>query len=433
LGLQRPVTFAAILIVHLVGSATLSALGGQLHLSLDSRTVYAISTASLLLTAAIVAFAARAYADDLRRLGLRWALAVALSGLGFGAIVVRGFVPDWLSILGGHVAGVAGAAVFADAAARFAQRASARAWLWAPPLLAAVEAAWFYLARPDYAWRMVLFSSLVAVLLGRAAWLLLRQQGTLLRSPRVVGAGFAVCAALMALRAVVSLSLPPATAPAGIFHPGTVEQVAILGTFLCYFGLSFSFVVICNERLSLDLRRLAAFDALTELYNRRTIEDVGRHEVARARRSGAPLTLALLDVDRFKEINDEHGHLAGDSALRAVAALLERTLRAQDMVGRWGGDELLVLMPATDLAQGTAALERVRSAVEQALLDPGREAPLRLTVSIGLAGVDGHAAELTLLLRAADEALYEAKRRGRNRVCARAAVVTGTSAAFAAV
>ncbi|MBN8488888.1 MAG: diguanylate cyclase, partial [Burkholderiales bacterium] len=164
------------------------------------------------------------------------------------------------------------------------------------------------------------------------------------------------------------------------------------------------------------LLALADTDALTGLSNRRALLQALTLEVARSRRSGRPLCLALLDLDHFKSVNDQHGHAAGDQVLRQFSALMQGTLRASDSCGRLGGEEFVVLMPDTDLPQAVASIDRLRLALAArplAWIDESME----LTVSAGVARLEpGADADGARLLQAADEALYEAKRDGRNRV-----------------
>jgi len=151
------------------------------------------------------------------------------------------------------------------------------------------------------------------------------------------------------------------------------------------------------ERLVAELRLAASTDPLTGLLNRRALEERGTYELARAHRTGLPFAALVIDIDRFKEINDRHGHAAGDAALVALARMLSTELRAIDAVGRTGGDEFAVLLPNTDTAGARVAAERLAARAEVA-------------ISIGTAvyGVDGHTAGE--LARAADAALYAAKR-----------------------
>jgi diguanylate cyclase (GGDEF)-like protein len=129
------------------------------------------------------------------------------------------------------------------------------------------------------------------------------------------------------------------------------------------------------------------------------------------------MALVLLDVDRFKSVNDRYGHPAGDMVLRAMAAILDASVREVDTAGRWGGEEFALVLAGTDLAGGTQLAERIRRAIQETpvLLDDGTE--LRITASFGVASLPPSASSEELL-NAADEALYAAKEGGRNRVVA---------------
>ncbi|WP_326540445.1 sensor domain-containing diguanylate cyclase [Pseudorhodoferax sp.] len=161
------------------------------------------------------------------------------------------------------------------------------------------------------------------------------------------------------------------------------------------------------------LQELALTDTLTGLANRRRLDEALANEVRRARREAHPLALVLLDIDRFKQLNDTHGHPAGDVVLRALGQLLGQfAQRAGDLAARFGGEEFVVLLSNADAAQAAAMAERIRRAVESTVADPAGKP---VTVSIGVA-TTGKVATGELLVQQADAALYQAKREGRNRV-----------------
>jgi diguanylate cyclase (GGDEF)-like protein len=180
------------------------------------------------------------------------------------------------------------------------------------------------------------------------------------------------------------------------------------------------------------LRREAAGDPLTGLPNRRTLRERLEAEIAHHRRRGHPLSVALLDADRFKAVNTAHGHRAGDDALRALAATVGSAVRAEDGFGRWGGEEFLLILRDTGPSDAAALAERLRRLVETAPIRSadlhGRPVTLPLTVSLGVAGLPrrvGPSAgaapgspgpDADALLAAADRALHRAKAAGRNRV-----------------
>lgn len=172
-----------------------------------------------------------------------------------------------------------------------------------------------------------------------------------------------------------------------------------------------------NRSLHDHLRDQATRDPLTRLYNRRMLDDVLERELSLAARRSDPLGVVLLDIDRFKAINDTHGHAAGDGCLVALATLLRQHFRDSDLVFRQGGDEFLVLLPGTDAGTALKRAEEVRQMVE-ALAIPGGERSVAFTLSVGVAAFPVHGERREQLLHRADEALYAAKRRGRNRVTA---------------
>lgn len=154
----------------------------------------------------------------------------------------------------------------------------------------------------------------------------------------------------------------------------------------------------------------ARVDALTGIANRRALEEALAGEISRAERFGRPLAVVLVDLDRFKQTNDTHGHAAGDLLLRAVARILESTARQGDTVARLGGEELVVVLPETELGGARRLAERLRAGIEAC-----RVGQMRTTASVGVATwAEGD--DVERLLAAADGALYRAKENGRNRV-----------------
>jgi len=167
-----------------------------------------------------------------------------------------------------------------------------------------------------------------------------------------------------------------------------------------------------------ELEHLATHDPLTHLWNRRAILDQLSHEAARAAREKSFLAVLLIDVDHFKEVNDRRGHHAGDLVLCAVARRMSSALRPYDLLGRFGGEEFLVALTAKSPANASAVAERLRTAMAAAPLSAA-DAEFPISISVGVATAPGTAPiDTEALLHAADDALYRAKREGRNRVCA---------------
>lgn len=163
-----------------------------------------------------------------------------------------------------------------------------------------------------------------------------------------------------------------------------------------------------------EIYRLTIIDGLTQLPNKRYLLDFVDRELARSRRHERPLHLAMLDIDHFKSVNDNMGHVAGDTVLRGIAQILQDSVRRDELAARFGGEEFTVVLPETDLAGAIAFCQRVRETVESRIFrDTDRD--INVTVSVGLAGVEPDF-DCDRFLAAADRRLYRAKAAGRNRV-----------------
>jgi diguanylate cyclase (GGDEF)-like protein len=174
-------------------------------------------------------------------------------------------------------------------------------------------------------------------------------------------------------------------------------------------------VLLGSLELQREYRSKAETDALTGLHNRVWFEEIFPKQLELCERTGQDASLLMVDIDHFKMVNDQYGHLCGDEALRHVGNVLRRNLRSTDLCARYGGEEMIVLMPGTELSQGQLTAERVRESIASTplRLQDGRE--LVLKVSGGLAQWQAGTV-LNDLIRAADSALYEAKEGGRNRI-----------------
>jgi two-component system cell cycle response regulator len=169
------------------------------------------------------------------------------------------------------------------------------------------------------------------------------------------------------------------------------------------------------ERKNSDLQRLAYHDTLTGLFNRRAILARLNEWLLIVRRYGGRLSIAMLDLDNFKQVNDTFGHRVGDRVLADIANLLQRSVRQTDFCGRYGGEEFLVILPQTDAAGAAIMAERMRSAVEDTPIHTPPAHTLNITASFGAAECcEGD--DEDLLIGRADAALYRAKDKGRNRV-----------------
>jgi diguanylate cyclase (GGDEF)-like protein len=173
------------------------------------------------------------------------------------------------------------------------------------------------------------------------------------------------------------------------------------------------------EQLKRRYEQLSNVDELTALHNRRFFFPEAESSLARSTRYGHPFSLMLIDVDRFKQINDRHGHATGDNVLKAIGAALKAQIREVDIIARFGGEEFVIALPSTDAEGSRMLAERIRTRVA-ALEWDGETGKLSATISVGVASLGARAGEarelLEALLREADRAMYQAKEAGRNRV-----------------
>ena len=202
-------------------------------------------------------------------------------------------------------------------------------------------------------------------------------------------------------------------------HFQSTEEVPILDdaelslktTFAGQVGLS-----VANIRLREALRTQSIRDPLTGLYNRRYLTEMLDREIRRAVRSEQPVGVLMIDLDHFKKFNDTYGHDAGDTVLRETATVLTKSIRIEDMVCRYGGEEFVIILPTADLNAAHGRAERIRAKIrELTVLHQGQSLGM-ITISVGVAALPQHGTDPKQLLEAADAALYRAKKEGRDRV-----------------
>ena len=343
-----------------------------------------------------------------------WAGALLLGGAGYALFLMRGHLPDAFAVV---LANTMVSAMFSGltAAVQCFQGQPPR-WLrllTAPALMAAL----MVYGLGDLVLRVVLANLLMAL---QTLWLLRclhrtgAGTGTTGRGALLLTAGLALECGVLLLR---SASAPMfAQQGASVLTSNTVQTLTFMTAFIALLVTSMGFVFMGKERADQLNRHLAAQDELTSMANRRAIIAALDRDVSRSLRTRAPLALMMLDIDHFKQVNDRHGHLAGDAVLRHVAGVLRQRVRAQDIVGRYGGEEFLVVLPDTG-HEGAYQLALQLCAAVQAAPCLWNGESISVTVSIGVFGSRLEPQDhWDLLLHAADSALYRAKEAGRNRV-----------------
>ena len=333
---------------------------------------------------------------------------------GFAMLSARLVLPVWISALFGNGLIALGIVFYNEAIHRHVLGRSLPRWMWwGAPAVAWGLTAWM-LAWP-LALRTSAISLVFAVLLMPAIFLLLGPGWRGESSLRAVGVTLVAAAASLMLRSLHALTNPEEYLD--LMQGSLGQGLTFLFSFISLIGAGFGFVLANFERIARRMEEVASTDGLTGCLNRMTADALLRHELERGRREGAPLAFVLLDLDHFKDVNDCHGLHAGDDALRAFAAEVRARLRASDVVGRWGGEEFGLVLPATDGAGARSLVEQIREAVATLRLCDGDGRDFTLTVSAGIAVAEpGGQLTADQLFMRADRALYRAKDGGRNNV-----------------
>ncbi|MDR6765043.1 diguanylate cyclase (GGDEF)-like protein [Acidovorax delafieldii] len=351
-----------------------------------------------------------------RRDGLgRWAAALLVNAIGHLLIMLRGLIPDLLSIVVGNLMLSSVFVGMIAAVYQFQGRPVRWALLLAPPLLVLVFVSVFIDNFPA----RVSFVGLVIGL--QAVWALLaalsHRHATVGRGQWLLVAGLSLEAVVLGGRALVAISTH--SEATNILQSSALQTLTFLATFSVVLVSSVGFVFMSRDRADENNRVLAALDPLTGVANRRSLIAALDRDVARAQRMREPMALMMVDIDHFKDVNDQYGHPAGDRVLCSVVNVLRQRVRAQDLVGRYGGEEFMVLLPDTGLTGAEQLARELCKAVEESRC-PADGVPgpgIAVTVSIGVFGGRLESGDSwDMLIAAADRALYQAKNNGRNRV-----------------
>ena len=373
---------------------------------LDLHTLFLGQTCLLAATAAML-WVSRSDAD--RGNGMRtWRWAITSQAVAYLVLALP--AAGALAVVTGLVANLAGAigvALFFIAIRQFAGRGFDRRWLGA--MVAAVTIAGAVTGE-HVAWAAIFngfayagYEWLNAITLGR------NPRPATKRVQRVVAASYVCMGLVLPLRAIALLLIGQSRL--SLDHDNAWQVPIYVFGFVYLVITNLGFVLMCKTRAEAETRLQARTDDLTNLPNRRALDEEIRHALAGAQRSGRPFAVVMVDVDRFKFINDTHGHGVGDATLTAFSARLAGALRGPDRAYRYGGEEFCLLLAETDSRGAHALAERAR---EQIML-PFEGAMRALTASFGVTAWQPEDT-LDTLFRRADRALYAAKSGGRNRV-----------------
>jgi diguanylate cyclase (GGDEF)-like protein len=347
--------------------------------------------------------------------GIHWfSLYNLFALLGALAVALRGQIPDFLSIVVGNLFVVFGYCLLFLSLAEFFGRKTFHLYLQGTLLMVAVatmlQYGYFHPNTPD---RLIAYSVVLGIQQAHIAlYLLSKREGAL----RLATGSMALMLAALSAANVIRII--------GVAHRGAPNNYLNAGPFLAWIvvinsclqcGAMVAYVWMTAAFLRRDLQIQASTDPLTGLLNRRAIELAAEREISAHRRSHAPISAIVLDLDNFKKINDSHGHHCGDATLIAIASCLQRGMRREDLLARIGGDEFAILLPNTSQEQMNEIAERLRASIEATSVVYG-QVQAGVTASFGLGHLrDGGDTWEDLFMRC-DKALYEVKRAGGNLI-----------------
>jgi diguanylate cyclase (GGDEF)-like protein len=387
-------------------------------MNLDVRTIMLMWSGINLLGAGMMALISF-HADNVR--GARqWALGHCCMSIGI--FTSTQMSPEWPSLIIASVPFIAGCGfgLLFNGIEAFKGK---RCHYWVPAWIGGqmmLQSLWLGIVHDNVRMVVATNSLLVSAIFAACALSLIVKATQPLKTAYNLAAASFSFIALMSLLRALNILLKPAE-EISLFAQGNVNPVLLVLGGLSQLSISLALVLLITFRLVSDLREQASHDSLTGLLNRRSFEDESRRLLARATRTGEPLSVIMIDVDFFKRINDVHGHQAGDEVLRRLAALLQSIVRSEDCLARYGGEEFCILLTGTG-EQGAAHLaERVRLLYSELQIHWKNEV-LQSTLSAGIADSFNNGMNLAALVDAADQALYLAKKAGRNCIAVHTAV-----------
>ncbi|GAA0580449.1 GGDEF domain-containing protein [Caenispirillum bisanense] len=380
-------------------------------MELDVPTLIFTMTLTTLAGGIALAAASRLHLP-VRGIGL-WSASQFLSSLGLALALTRTVAGPTVGIVVANTAILAGYLLLWLGARRLAGR-RLRPMQVALPLGLTAVGLWLFMGDDGMAARVMIMSFMTSALLVLTAREFVRHEAPATNSRHVLAVLCAGHAIFYAARGAIAAVAPPSNS---LFPAGVMGTVTFLEAFVWVILVTLGLVVLTSEVLHAELNRQATRDPLTDAYNRRAFTDMAERELARARRGRRAPAFLVLDLDHFKQLNDRHGHAAGDQVLQDFVRAVSACLRREDVLARFGGEEFVLMLPDSTAAEALTAAERIRLAATALAACDDDGQPIAVTVSIGIAPPPLHPGDdLAGVLRRADAALYRAKAAGRNRV-----------------
>lgn len=376
------------------------------HFDLPTVVVYAGVMSCLM--GMILYFLGKNYPESTN--GFRcWTGATLVAGLAtLSRLWLRSMFPDSVAIGAQNVCLIATAGLFLMGTCHFFERPLPRRFF---PILIGVSviAMWLFSGYTEgYIYRRLFARILLILLYAYLAWVIYRQPHTLAR--RLTISIVVALASLMLVRTIVGYLSPNGD---GVDSLEIVQVIYTIGFSSTDVLIPICAILMTFEKLRLALENLAMRDSLTGVFTRRALFELGEGEMIDCERRGAPLSVLMLDLDHFKDINDTYGHPVGDSVIRDFAERAQSMLRSPSLLARYGGEEFVAVLPETSAEDAALIAERIRMCISINKKNPDIPG---YHVSIGVATKLAASKEsLTILIQKADQGLYQAKQRGRNR------------------
>jgi diguanylate cyclase (GGDEF)-like protein len=351
----------------------------------------------------------RAYQNSLRW----WLAGLIMHPVGFILVALGGVLSSFAAIVLSNIFIAAGFACGAIALRILTGIEQRRLLLLALVVVAGVIAAYFSIVNDQIVLRTVLLAFVHSALLIFSVMSVYRSDSKATQISKVLAILFLFGAVVTLNRGMYYMITQAPTN--NVFSMAWPNTLAFLTGGLFPVVATVGFLLMCTEDSQKRLERMASEDHLTGVYNRRALSELGAREVARSRRHGSPLSLILVDIDFFKRINDELGHVAGDIALVETVKRLKSLLRSEDYLGRMGGEEFIILLPDTNASQAMSTANRIQQAFSNSTI-PLLNTSRSITLSGGIALLSAQDIQFDDVLRRADQAMYLAKTMGRNRM-----------------
>ena len=368
----------------------------------DSRTIALLVAIAFFIQASAIgaqAFLIREYKGVGTALLANLCLAV-----GFALLLFRNILPDFLTIVIANIFTTASPGLSYIAVSRFLGQKHSNAFVISILAITTLLLVYFRFVTDNIGIRIIaislngaLFTFIIAYNFWKARHAPYRFSIGLTIIP------FIAYGILLTIRSVATIFSPPEA----LFTNIPVESANYLLLFIISFLWTIGFILMVSQRLQIDLTELASTDTLTRIPNRRATQILFDKEISRAQRNKSELSILLIDLDNFKQINDKYGHAMGDFALIKAAQVFLSTIRKQDIMGRWGGEEFLMILPDTTIENAVILAERLRSEISATELKDSNFS-LKVTISVGIASSNS-SESMNAILKKADDALYSAK------------------------